>query len=292
MEELNGLRCGAAHDGVVDVLLRDDGAGGHHCRREALGRRDDVRGDAEVVHGKRSAEAAERGDDLVQDEQNAMVVADLAEPLQVALGGHEDPGRARHGLHDDRRDVGGAVQRDEVQELIGEVRAFLGLTDRERLLLDVEGALKVIHGGDERARELGPVAPDAADARAANVGAMVGLLAADKDRARPLPAAAVVRESHLERRVYAGAAAHGEKGLGVASGLEVALGNQCLGPLLRRFVAHHEARGVDHLIELLLHGLDHRPGRNARRAAPRVVRASATGCGFAARVRVRVRPAS
>ena len=54
---------------------RDDAVG------QALGGGDDVRHHAEILGGKRRAEAAEAGDDLVEDQQDAVLGADLAQPL-------------------------------------------------------------------------------------------------------------------------------------------------------------------------------------------------------------------
>ena len=61
--------------------------------------------DAEIVGGERRAEAAEAGDDLVEDQQDAVLVADLAQLLQIAFRRQDQhAGRARHRFDDHRRD--------------------------------------------------------------------------------------------------------------------------------------------------------------------------------------------
>ena len=55
---------------------------GNDAVGEALGGGDDVRRDAEIVGGERRAEAAEAGDDLVEDQQDAVLVADRASRLR------------------------------------------------------------------------------------------------------------------------------------------------------------------------------------------------------------------
>ena len=82
---------------------------------------------AEIVGGERRAEAAEAGDDLVEDQQDAVLVADLAQPLEIALRRDQHAGRAGHRLDDDRGDGRGVVQRDDALELVGELGAVLGL---------------------------------------------------------------------------------------------------------------------------------------------------------------------
>ena len=63
---------------------------------------------------QRHAEAPEAGDHLVEDQQDAVRVADRAQALEVALRRRQHAGRARHRLDDHGGDGGGAVQRDQV----------------------------------------------------------------------------------------------------------------------------------------------------------------------------------
>ena len=73
------------HEGVVDFLgdehraHRDDAVG------KTLGGDHDVRRHAEIVGRERRAQTAETGDHFVEDQQDAMLGADFAQPLEVAF---------------------------------------------------------------------------------------------------------------------------------------------------------------------------------------------------------------
>ncbi len=76
---------GPAHEGVVDALAHQHAAHRHRARRDALGKRDHVGDDAIALGGEGIAEAAEAGDHLVEDQQDAVLVADRAQPLRDSL---------------------------------------------------------------------------------------------------------------------------------------------------------------------------------------------------------------
>ena len=59
--------------------------------------------------------------------QDAVLGRDLAQLLQVALGRRQDAGGARDRLDDDGGNGGGIVQVDETRQLVGQMRAPLGL---------------------------------------------------------------------------------------------------------------------------------------------------------------------
>ena len=92
---------------------------------------DDVGRDAEIVGAERRAETAERGDDLVEDQQDVVLGADRGETLEVALGWDQHAGRAGDRLDDDRGDGRGVVQRHETGEIVGQLVAMLGLAAAE-----------------------------------------------------------------------------------------------------------------------------------------------------------------
>ena len=73
---------GPVHEGVVDLALHEHRAHRDDAVGDALGGGHDVGRDAEIVGGERRAEAAEAGDDLVEDQQDAVLVADLAQLLR------------------------------------------------------------------------------------------------------------------------------------------------------------------------------------------------------------------
>ena len=138
---------GAVHEGVVDLLLHEDRAHRDGAVGDALGGEHDIRRDAEIVDGEGRAEAAEAGDDLVEDQQDAVLVADLAQLLEIALGRDQHAGGAGDRLDDDRGDGRGVVQGDQALQLVGELGAVLGLAAREGVAGEVVG---VAAGGRRR----------------------------------------------------------------------------------------------------------------------------------------------
>jgi hypothetical protein len=85
-------------DAVVHVLLGDHGAAGNGRVGQALRAGDHVGSHVELHRRERVAESAEAGDDLVEDKQDVVLVADLADALEVAHGGRKHAGAARHRL--------------------------------------------------------------------------------------------------------------------------------------------------------------------------------------------------
>ena len=85
---------------------------------DALRERDHVRHDAVALGGEAVAEPAEARDDLVEDQQDAVLRGDLAQPLEVALGRRQAASRTGHRLDDDGRDGRGVVQPDQAQQLV------------------------------------------------------------------------------------------------------------------------------------------------------------------------------
>ena len=115
--ERHGARDGmaAVGDAVVEhVRALDergrDGVGHEHAaerdvrRADALGERDDVGADVVALGPEPVAEPAEAADDLVGDQQDAVLVADLADALAVALRRRERAARVLDGLHEHRGD--------------------------------------------------------------------------------------------------------------------------------------------------------------------------------------------
>ena len=89
--------------------------------------------------GERLADAAETRDHFVEYQEDVVLVADLAQALQVADGRQDHPGRSGDGLDDDRGDGGGVVQRDQALQLVGEMGAPLRQSARERIVFDDPG---------------------------------------------------------------------------------------------------------------------------------------------------------
>ena len=191
---------GPAHEGVVDVLAHQHAAHRHRAGGDAFGERDHVGDDAIALGGEGVAHAAEAGDDLVEDQQDAVLVADRAQPLEIAFRRRQHAGRSGDRLDDHRGDGRGVVQRHQAVEFVGKMAAPLRLADGEGLLGAVIGRGQMIDAGDQRAEHLA-VADDAADGDAAEADAVIAALAADQAHARGVAAHVVKGERDLERGV-------------------------------------------------------------------------------------------
>ena len=234
------------HQAVEHVLANEHATHRHRGVGDALGHRHQVGNDAELLGGEARTQAAEAGDDLVEDQQDAMLVADLAQPLEVALGRRQVAGRAGAGLDDNGGDVGGIVQTDDAFQRVGELRAVLGLALRERILRQV----RVRHVVDARQHGAEPfaVVDHAADRDTAEADAVIAALAPDEAGAGALAVGPVKGERDLERAV---------DGLGAGVAIEgvIEVARQHRGMARRQFeglgMAHLERWRVVHLVELL-----------------------------------------
>ena len=243
---------GAVHEGVVDLLLHEDRAHRDGAVGDALGGQHDIRHDAEMIDGEGRAEAAEAGDDLVEDEQDAVLVADRAQLLEIALGRHQHAGGAGDRLDDDRGDGRGVVQGDEALKLVGELGAMLGLAAREGVAGEIVGVADVVDAGEQRAEHLA-VADDAADRDAAEIDAVIAALAADQAEARALADGALIGERDLEAGLDRLGAGIGEEDV-VDAGRHV--GDQARRQLEALGMADLEGRRVVELADLIGDRLD------------------------------------
>ena len=150
------------HEGVVDMLFGEHRAHRDDAVGQAFGGRHHVRLDVEVVGRERRAEAAETGDDFVENEQDAVLGAQLAQPFEVAFGRDQHAGRAGHRFDDDGGDVGGVVQSDQAFEFVGQMAAVFGLAAGVGIASEVVGVRQVIDTGQQWAETLA-VGADAAD---------------------------------------------------------------------------------------------------------------------------------
>ena len=137
VEELDRAFGRGAHDRVVDALA--DRHGAHRLRAvgEPLRHRQQVRRDAEALRGERLAGAAEAADHFVEHQQDAVRIADLAQPLEVALRRHEAAARPGDRLDEARGDVLGAVEVHEPDEILGELDAVRAFALREVVFLEM-----------------------------------------------------------------------------------------------------------------------------------------------------------
>jgi hypothetical protein len=169
-------------------------------------------------------------------------------------------GRAGHRLDDHRGDVRRVVQRDQLEQIVGE----LGALGRHAALEAAELGVRQVIGLERLAVDLA-VADDAADRDAAEVDAVVALLAADEPGLGALALEPPVRARHLER---------GVGGLGARAAEEHVIeagrrqGLQPVGELERRGVAELERRRVVERRGLALDRLDDLAAAVAQARAP------------------------
>jgi hypothetical protein len=201
----------ALHVRVVDLLARDHAAHRHGAVVHALGERDEIRRDAERLRAEPRAHAAEARDHLVEDQQDPVLGADLAQALEIALGRNDHAGGALHRLDDHRGDGRGVVQRHDALELVRQMRAPFRLTLRIGHVRRIVRMLQVIDAVQHRRREHLARRQQAADRDAAEADAVVALLAPDEARARSLSAQPVIAERDLERGVDRLGAGTGEE---------------------------------------------------------------------------------
>ena len=200
---------------AVGVERGEDAVGGDHGahRRvgggEALRGRDDVGLVAVAPGAEPVAEPAPGADDLVGDQQDAVLVADLADLLEVALGREEAAARVLDGLEDHAGDGLRALPLDPLADRLGRV---VGLRAVRVRVGDVGGA------GEQRL-ERAAGAREPGRGQRAHGRAVVGELAGDDLVAAALAVELVVLAAELEGRVdRLAAAAREEDAVEVAGG--------------------------------------------------------------------------
>jgi hypothetical protein len=146
MEELDQMRR-SAHEALIDLRMRQHASHGDDPVGDGLGEGRQIGLNVEVLRGKRRPQATESGDDLVEDQQDTVPRADLAQTLQVAAWRHDHTGRALHRLDDHRRDRRGIVQRYQPLQFIGQMQSPLRLAAAEAHIRRRIGVRQMIDPG-------------------------------------------------------------------------------------------------------------------------------------------------
>ena len=102
VEEFDPVAGRGIHDRVVDFVGNRDAAHRDGAIGDRLRHRDDVGLDVELLRREGRPHASEPCDDLVEHEKHAVLVADLAYFLKVALRRHQCSGRTGHRLDEYR----------------------------------------------------------------------------------------------------------------------------------------------------------------------------------------------
>ena len=198
-----------AHDRVVNAFAGGDGA--HRLRTvgDALGHRQHVRRHAEALRGERLTRAAVAGDHFVEYQQDPVLVADFAQPLQVTLRRHQAAGRAGDRFDEARGDVLGTVEIDEAHQVLGEFGAMRAFALGEEVLLEV----RMPHMGDagQPRPELAAVVDQPRQRHATEIDTVISALTRNEYVAATLSTRLVIGERDLHRRIHRLRARVGEK---------------------------------------------------------------------------------
>ena len=191
VEQLDA-RLGADHQRIVHRA-----AGEHRAHRDrsvgqALGGSDEIGNHADQI-------GAEAGDDLVEDQQDAVPRRDLAQPLEIASGRQQHAGRSRHRLDDHRRDRLGAMQLHEPLEIVRQLGTMLGQIGREGVAGEIVRVAQMIAARQHR--EGAAIVDQPAHRDAAEADPVIAALASDQAGARSLADRALVGERDLERGI-------------------------------------------------------------------------------------------
>src|SRR4051794_19521684 len=238
----------ALEERLHDAVAGDDGAHRGVRARQALGRRDHV-GEVVVLLGaEHVAEPAVGADDLVGDQQDVVLVADLADALEVALGRREAAAGVLDRLHDDGRDRVGALELDAVRDGLREV---LGAVAGRQAV-----EVRVRHVAAARGERLERLAQrrHAGGAERAHRRAVVGDLARDDLVLVRVARELVVLAGELQRGLDRLAAARGEEDAVEVAGREL---GELGGELDRARVRVGPRREEAELLGLVGAGLGH-----------------------------------
>src|ERR1700731_4009912 len=107
------------HERIVDPSGNDYAPHGNGAVRHAFSKHDHIGRDLVSLGCKGMSKPPERGDHFIEDQQNAMRIADCAQTLEIVRWGGKNTGRACHRLDDYRGNGFGAVHGNALRERVG-----------------------------------------------------------------------------------------------------------------------------------------------------------------------------
>ena len=182
-----------------------------------------------------------------------MPVADRTQAVEIGLGRHQHAGRAGHRLDDHAGDGAGIVQRDQVLQRIGKLRAVNRLAATEGIASRIMRMRQVIHARQHRAGEGLAVGDDAAHRYTAKAHAVIGALAADETETLRLAARPVKSQRDLERGIHRFGTGVGEEDIGEVVRRQR---RELVRETEHAAMTHVETHGEVELAHLLAHRLD------------------------------------
>ncbi|MNQ54777.1 hypothetical protein D3C85_688510 [compost metagenome] len=201
VEELDAGGGGVIDHSLIDFAAHPDRAHRHGAIGQALGADQQVGNDAKGLGRGSPADATEAGDDLVEDQQDAMAGREFAKTLQIADRRHDHPGGARQRLDDDGGDGLGAMRPDQGLQIIGQMRPPGWLAARKGGFVQVQRVRQVINAG--QGGEAAPVVLKPPHRNAAEADAVIALLPTDQAGALGLPLGLLIGQGDLQRRIDA-----------------------------------------------------------------------------------------
>ena len=261
----------AVGESAEDMFGHHDGADRLIAGAQPLGEGQEIGHDFVLLAGKHGAGPAHAAHHLVEDQQDAVAVADLADPLEIARRRrHRAGGCAHHSFGDEGRDRVGAEFEDLVLELVCDPQPV----DLRRLLAPAPAILVAgldAVGLDQQRLEIGAAPAVAAGGQRAQRVAVEALAPGDEFAAPGLAALDEILACHLQSRF---------DGLGTAADEECPveragrpLGEFC-GQAFNRIVGEIAGVGEGDLFQLIGNGLLHPaigvPQTGDRRAAAAV----------------------
>ncbi len=189
---------------VVEERL-GDAVADHHTAEgristgEALRERDHVGLVAVALTAEHVPEAAERGDDLVADEEHVVLVADLADSRPVALGRGERAAGVLHRLHEHRGHAVGPLHLDAQRQVVGASEGARAEVHAVVAAVAIRGLH--LHGARHERLERRLDGGDAREAERPHRGAVVGEVPRDDLGLAVLPAQLPVLARQLDRRL-------------------------------------------------------------------------------------------
>ena len=122
-----GVGIGRVVDEVLEDLFGRHGAGdGSVAGSDALSHRDDVGLDVEVLVAEPLAGTAKAANDFVDDQEQFVLVADLADGFIVASRGNEDAAASGHRFHDHGAEFVRTHGQDDFFKLLGHLHTEVG----------------------------------------------------------------------------------------------------------------------------------------------------------------------
>ena len=247
---------GAVTDGIENPARDHGGPDRLVTRAQPLGDGLDIGRDAFLLNGMEGAGSAHAAHHLVEDQQHAVLVADLADAAEIALGRrHRAQGRADHRLGDEGHDRVLAQFEDFGLQLVGRAQPIVSLA--LALLGPAIGeAGRDVMGLDQQRLELLAAPQIAAGGQRAQGVAVIALQPGDDVAALGLADLDVILARQLERRLHRLGPARGE-----VDPLDPRrrIGRQPVGQGLHRIVGEEAGMGEGDGVDLGLDGLDY-PG--------------------------------